>query len=132
MRNSGHTICSILYICTVIGRLRHMTFVAWLVLAVLSIVGGGQHVVHYTFAHQEAHHLYENDCCKPDHRLPHFHEAKYCALCDIDVSVVLHQDAFQVQQVSRALVATDLVTYTPSPTLQATACITLRGPPATA
>lgn len=113
----------------VIGRLRHTTLLAWITLAVLSIVGGGQHIVHYTFAHEETHHVFENTCCKPDHRLPHFHEAKYCALCDVDVSVVLHQDAFETPIASCVLVSPEASVVISSPTLRVTTCIDVRGPP---
>lgn len=113
-------------------RLRLTAVAAWLVLGMLSIVGGGQHVIHYSFAHEETHHYYENSCCKPDHRLPHIHEAKYCALCDVDVSVVMFSNTMGIPEVVSVQLAQVHLLPSTAPHVPEVFCLSLRGPPAMA
>ncbi len=107
-----------------------MPVFAWLVLSMMSIVSGGQHVVHYILAHEEAHHTDGAPCASPDHSLPHFHAAQYCAWCHMDSSVLLFADTVDAPDVAFELVYQSPVFTVSVPFIPATETTALRGPPA--
>lgn len=113
-------------------HLRRSTVLSMLALFAFATVLGGKEMVHYAFMHQEseAHtdaHLQE--CCEPDHRLPHFHADQYCFLCDIDVSVVLHTEQYALAGTTYACI--HLHTSDKAAVFQPAllTCHDLRGPP---